>query len=385
MTDNYCETSNKKFVSIFNKLESVHLHKDVGQIPHQMHKHFGYDSEIVCRRNEAQYKYINKELTGLKLRFVSSSFYYLLLNARKIDALMLFHIKTGTIYLGLLYKILNPNGFLYVKYDLDDPQILYATWGNRNFFTQLKRNFYFSLFKHKLDLLSMECKEIFLKLTKLPDAKKMLLPNGFDPDIPAYYGISPKLYAEKENVILLVGRHGSKQKNSELILEALGLIGSIGDWQVIFIGPMTAAFEQLKNSFFEKQPHYKGKVVFLGNIDNKKILFDYYSRSKIFCLPSRWESWGLVCGEALYFGNVLLMSQHIVSANDLTNNGQAGFMVEGENAGAWAGRLRVLMQDDVMLSDYSKRATEHFNNSFIWKNILKQLDHKITGAAGSRH
>ena len=378
MVGNYCNNSNKKFVSIFNKLESVHLHKDVGQIPYQMHKHFGYDVEIVCRRNETQYKYINKELTGLKLRFVFSSFYYLLLNARKIDVLMLFHIKTETIYLGLLYKILNPNGFLYVKYDHADPHILYSTWGNKNIIAQLKRSFYFYLFKQQLDLLSIECRKTYLKLTKIPDVKKMYLPNGFDPDIPSYYGIHPKPFEKKDNFILLVGRHGSEAKNSELILDALERMGDIGDWQVIFVGPMTKEFEQLKNTFVVKHPHFRNRVIFTGNIEDKKELFDYYNRSKIFCLPSRWESWGLVCGEAIFFGNVLLMSDKVVSAYDLTNDGQSGFVVASGNAAAWAEQLTALLSNPSMLADYSERASQHFTNNLIWKNILNELHIKIS-------
>lgn len=366
-----------KFVVMFKKLESVHLHKDVGQIPYQLHKHFEFDTEIVCAKNEEQYKYINEDLAGLKLTFVTNQFNYLLTNARKIDVLMLFHIKTETIQLGLLYKLLNPAGFLYVKYDQEDPRLLYATWGTKHFITQLKRNFYFYLFEKKLDLLSIECQQTYEKLDKISDTKKIHIPNGFDPDIPAYYGIKPKHFKEKENLILLVGRHGSKQKNSELILDALELIDSTDDWKVIFIGPMTSEFEQRKNSFIAKHPRYSDNVVFTGNIEDKGVLFNYYSKAKIFCLPSRWESWGLVCGEALSFGDVLLMSDSVISSYDLTDNGQAGFVVENENAAAWAERLKMLIHDQGMLAEYSQRATEHFQNCFVWKNTLRELSKKI--------
>jgi glycosyltransferase involved in cell wall biosynthesis len=154
-------------------------------------------------------------------------------------------------------------------------------------------------------------------------------------------------------------------------------MGDIGNWQVIFIGAMTDEFIKYKDDFLKSHPSLTGKVHFKGVLDDKKLLFEYYNRSKMLCLPSRWESWGLVCGEALYFGNVLLMSDKIVSAFDLTNDGQAGFIVESENVEVWADKMSLLMRDQEMLSDYAHWAQEHFRSNLIWKNILEKLAFRI--------
>lgn len=379
-----CHDRKKRFVLLFDALQNVHLHKDVGQIPHQLQKHFGYEAEIVCHKNEDRYLYLDEELKGLKLRFITSSpLYYLLKNARNIDVLMLFHVKTESIYATLLYKLLNPAGFVYVKYDLPDHELLYAAWGNRNILTQLKRSVLFKMFVRKLDLLSVECRQVYERLTRIPASKKIHLPNGFAPEIPAYYGIIPKPFAEKENIILLVGRHGSKQKNSELLLKVLEKLGDIGDWQVFFVGPLTDEFEQLKNTFLSEHPHYRGKVHFPGNISDKKLLFDYYNRAKVFCLPSRWESWGLVCGEALFFGCVLVMTQEVSSSLDLTDNGQAGLMVATEDTDAWAMTLHNLMHDPSRLKHYFVQGKTHFDNHFSWPRALSPLVQRLSSSKGN--
>lgn len=368
---------------MFDALQNVHLHKDVGQIPHQLQKHFGYETEIVCHKNEDQYLYLDGELKGLNLKFIKTSpLYYLLRNAHRIDVLMLFHVKTESIYATLLYKLLNPAGFVYVKYDLPDQDLLYAAWGNRNFFTQLKRSVLFKMFVHKLDLLSVECRQVYERLAKIPASKKIHLPNGFAPEIPAYYGVVPKTFEAKENIILLVGRHGSKQKNSELFLKVLEKTGDIGDWQVFFVGPMTDEFKQLKTTFLEEHPHYREKIHFPGNISDKKLLFDYYNRAKIFCLPSRWESWGLVCGEALFFGCVLVMTQEVSSSLDLTDNGQAGLTAANEDADAWANTLQSLMHDQSRLKYYSTQGRQHFDNHFSWPRALDPLVHRMSLSKG---
>jgi len=380
---NSCHDGRKRFVLIFDALQNVHLHKDVGQIPHQMYKHFGYDAEIVCHKNEEHYDYLDGELQGLKLKFITSSpLCYLLANAKQIDILMLFHVKTESIYATLLYKLLNPKGFVYVKYDLPDHELGYATWGNRNLITQIKRNVLFKMFVRKLDLLSVECRQVYDRLIKIPSSKMIHVPNGFAPEIPAYYGVVPKSFEQKENIILLVGRHGSKQKNSELLLKVLEKTGGIGDWQVFFVGPMTDEFERVKDSFLAQNPHYMGKVYFTGNITDKKHLFDYYNRAKIFCLPSRWESWGLVCGEALFFGCVLVMTHELCSSFDLTDNGQAGLTAANEDVDAWAITLQGLMHDQSRLKHYSAQGRRHFDDHLSWPHALDPLVSRLSFSKG---
>jgi glycosyltransferase involved in cell wall biosynthesis len=369
----------KRFTLIFPSLEAVHLHKDVGQIPYQMQKHFAYRSEIVCYQHRGGYSYLDAELKGLELKFIKASpLSYLLANARKIDVLMLFHVKTETMYATLLYKLLNPKGVVYVKYDGIDHELSYAAWGKRNFITQLKRNLLFKLFLRKLDLFSVECRQVYDRLSRIPAEKKMLLANGFDPEIPAYFGVTPRPFAEKENIILLVGRHGSEVKNSEFVLSVLEGMGDLGDWQVFFIGPMTREFEQLKDRFLQQNAKLREKVHFTGTISDKKILFDYYNRAKIFCLPSRGESWGMVCVESLYFGNVLVMSQELIPSYDLTDDGRVGFRLNGSDRGAWGSTLTKLMNDTDLLAQYSLRASEHFREKFVWQNILKGLHSRIS-------
>jgi len=367
-----------RFTLLFEALENVHLHKDVGQIPFQMQKYFGYRSQIVCRQNEERYNYLDRELQGLDLRFIKTSpLLFLLKHATEIDVLMLFHVKTESIYATLLYKLLNPAGIVYVKYDLPDKDLLYAAWGNRNLISQFKRNLLFKLFVRKLDIFSVECRQVYDALTRIPAAKKIHIPNGFDPGIAACYGVTPKRYEEKENIILLVGRHGSRQKNSELILQVLERIRDIGDWQLFFIGPMTDEFRSIKNAFLDTHPHYREKIHFPGNISDKKVLFEYYNRAKIFCLPSRWEGFPLVGPEALYFGNVLVMTREVEASHDLTGDDSIGFRAASENVTEWSETLNMLLHDQELLSNYSQRAQVYFSTNLVWKNILQDLHSRI--------
>jgi len=367
----------RRFVLLFDDLHSVHLFKDVGQIPYQMQRHFGYDAEIVCRRNEERYLYLDDALQGLKIVFHDGHPYrYLLKHAREIDVLMLLHVSTSTIYRGMLYKLLNPAGCLYVKTDMSGDSIRYAKWGERNFITQSKRQLLFKQFVKRVDIVSFETKRSYRGVDNIPPEKTLLLPNGFDPDFIDWYGVRRRPFIDKENIILLVGRHGDFAKNTEMMLDALEVMADIGNWQVWFVGPMTAEFEKRRIAFLKQHPQLADRLVFTGQIDDKRELFELYSRAKLLCLTSRWESWGMVCVEAMAFGCVPVMTA-VSSAEDITGNGTAGRIVEQGNSGHLAGTLKALCADQEELQTLSKATLERSRKRFTWKDNLAGLDQKI--------
>jgi glycosyltransferase involved in cell wall biosynthesis len=362
---------------MFDDLQSVHLFKDVGQVPFQLQKHFGYDAEIVCRRNEGNYLYLDDVLKGLKVGFHHGRPYrYLKQHARAIDVLMLFHVSTRTIYRGLLYKALNPHGCLYVKADMSGEVLEYAQRGKRNIITQAKRQLLFRQFVKKVDIVSFETERSYRGVDTIPLEKKLLLPNGFDPDFIDWYGVRRRTFAEKENLILLVGRHGDYAKNTELMLEALPLMGDLDGWRVLFVGPMTPEFRSARDRFLEGCPHLADKVVFTGQLDDKRELFDLYSRAKLLCLTSRWESWGMVCVEAMALGCVPVMTP-VSSADDLTGNGDSGVVIDSYDPAEWSAGLANLLRSPAGIERLAKSANARFENRFDWRRIVARLDEKI--------
>ena len=117
----------KNFVTIFEKTENVHLNKDVGQIPYQMYKNFNWNSSILTYKNQEEYLALNNEVKGLNLiflpklklgRYSLSVILYLIKNAKTIDVLHTFHHKEKSYLYLILYKLINPKGFAYLKSDI---------------------------------------------------------------------------------------------------------------------------------------------------------------------------------------------------------------------------------------------------------------------------
>ena len=367
----------KKLVLVFEKLLNIHLVKDVGQIPYLLGKHFGFDASIACM-NIDTYAHAKTTVKGLKLEFTNfGSYLYLICNARKINVCMLFHIRAKSIYQGLIYKLLNPHGFLYIKSDLKDSVVPLVAKGKRGVLAQTYNRLLYNCFCRIVDLVSFETMAVFKAITSIADHKKMYLPNGFDVTLPQSLGVHPKDVAEKQDIILCVARHGTEQKNSELLLQALEKIDDLGSWKFIFAGEASQEFRNHCENFLKSNPQHVGKVILTGEISDRKPLFELYSQAKVFCLPSRWESWGLVCTEALYFGCALVMTREVVSAPDLTDNGRAGLLAGNENAVEWAEVLQNLMHDPKLVEHYSNQGRAHFNALFSWPDALAPLAQRL--------
>lgn len=365
------ESRKKRFVLLFDDLQSVHLFKDVGQVPFQMYKHYGYAAEIVCRRSGDNFPAIDGVLGGLKITVVDESPYrYLARQARDIDVLMLMHISTRSAYRGILYKFLNPKGCLYIKADLTGTQVDFGQWVDQDVFTHFKRVLLRKKLMKAVDVVSFETQAAFMGADAVPAEKRLLLPNGFDPDLIDRYGVRRRTFAEKENIILLVARHGDPNKNSELMLDALALMGDCGDWQVWFVGPMTPGFEQRRDTLLQNYPQLAGKVMFTGQIDDKHDLFELYSRAKILCLTSWRESWGMVCVEAMAFGCVPVMAP-VSSAQDITQNGQTGFVVNSYEPQVWGASLQQICANSDQLGNLSDACRHIIMNQWSWGVLLK--------------
>jgi len=371
----------KKFVTIFEKTENIHLIKDVGQIPYLMHKQYGYDATIVTVKNSKDYSYLEDEVKGLKLKFIPklkfgrysiATIYYLLVNAKKIDVLHLFHHREPTYIYAMIYKKLNPLGHLYVKSDKGYRDIV----NNDGFFNMSKkrhqkRDKLFNKALAYIDTISVENEGSYdFLIKKYPKNKEKFfyLTNALDLD--AFYKKIPPLdFDKKENLILTVGRIGAKEKNNQMLLDALSKV-DLKTWRVELIGPIEKEFQNNIELFYKKNPHLKDKVVFTGAIMDRKILLDYYARAKLFCLTSIEESFGFVMIEAMAYGNYIITTD-VSSARDITNEEKYGKIINTKES--LSKTIQNIISEEVLNETLSSNITSYAKNRYNWRSVLFKL------------
>lgn len=362
----------KRFVTFFPPSENVHLTKDVGQVPYILYRDYGFDSTLVCFRNSEDYPALEADVKGLKIEFIPENklpliaqLKYIWRNASRIDILNLYHYRLTSTFISIIYRIRNRKGIVYIKLDC----------GNRFLSKKGFKKKVLHLFLRTFpDILSVEVEHVYrFLLEEFPRLSKslLLIPNGIDDVRIREMNILLLPIEKRENLIISVGTVGLPVKNHKMLLNALNQI-NLKDWKAVFIGAIESDFQSEIDLFFEQHPNLKDKIIFTGNISDKKELYKWYNRAKIFCITSIRESFSIVAVEALYWGDFLITTD-IAAANDFTNSGTAGRIVHSEKE--LAGTIQELIDHPKLIEDNFNHALK-ISENFRW-NQISVLSDKI--------
>lgn len=394
---------NKTFLHISEEFEYTWLGKDNGMIPIYMSEKLGYNSKIltVNLKNDLPNEERGVEFIKVKRAFAFLSnfaywtklvkryniFKYLIKNAKNIDVLMLFHVSRCSYWYAHIYKKLNPNGFIYVKADFN-LAVYKKEWSIvnskskslREFFRKRRESAEYNKRKKLIPLTNLISYESLEAYEYMKDSyagidtkgKTIYLPNGYDNE--TIDKIKINSLEEKENIILTVGRLGTKAKNTELLLETLKDT-DLKDWKVYLVGSLDKRFEKYKENFFKENPDLINKIIFTGEIKNREELYKYYNRAKVFVLPSKWESFGIVMVEAMAFGNYVITS-NTCAANDITNNSEIGKIIETDSKKELEIEIKKAINGEIDLKEKYKETLNYVSN-FKYSNIIKKLDKRI--------
>ena len=279
---------------LFN-IKNEHLLKELGLLAWGMHKYLGYNSCIATYQN-GEYPSM-KFLPGLELKFIPKitgkfrrdSYMWLLKNSRKIDVLHLFHFGGGSFRQALVYKIFNPKGKVYLKFD-GGPK-------SAKFREKLA-------LKLLIDFCSVEFSERVEHFQKMLNHKIGFVPNPIHPDEIQEF----KNFTERENIIFTSGRLGTHQKATEILLNAFTKIcDKIPNWKLKLAGKFRENIN-IADEFFKAHPELKDRVIFAGMINDREQLINMYRESKIFAFPSRFEGCSIALAEAFSQGNFVIAS-----------------------------------------------------------------------------
>lgn len=375
----------KKLVLISTRDEftMTRLYKDEGLLPYYIGKEYKLETEFLCSNSKKKLpdvfrtmKIIEKPIRLLFLKhlkyykyFYYEYFKYLLKNSCKIDYLLFFQLSLYKLPYLFLYKFLNRNGKVFIKLDIN------LSWINHLVnISSYKKKFIHFLIK-KVDLISCETKECFDEIREngfcnLNISDKLIhIQNGFDEEYLIENNIKVKKFEEKENVMITVGRIGTEQKNNEMLLKVIDKI-DLKDWKIYIIGPYTEEFKEYYDDFIKSNSDKKDKVILVGNIEDKNLLYDYYNKAKIFLLTSRWEGFAIVYPEALRFGNYIITTE-VGGAKDITDNGKIGVITEIENEEQYKYEILKVINEEINLKEKYNQSLKWSEEKFLWNNIVK--------------
>ncbi|MGL6098363.1 MAG: glycosyltransferase [Fusobacteriaceae bacterium] len=390
-----------KFVHICEEFEYTWIGKDNGMFPIYAHEVLGYDSKIVTCNLK---KDLPDEVRGVEIVKISRWFkkvknflpfiihlkriplyYYIAKNAKNIDVLMLFHVTKCSYWRAYFYKKFKPNGKVYVKADFNLEQYekemkrIESLPRNLREYLRKKRELKEYSKRKKLvkiaDLISYETEKAYDAMKDSyagvsTKGKTILIPNGYD-NLLIEKKYNQKNYDEKENIFLTVGRLGNEAKNTEFLLQVLEKI-DLKNWKFYFVGEIEFNFQKKIDLFFINNPKKRNNIYFTGLIKNRNKLYEYYNRSKVFVLPSKWESFGIVMVEALAFNNYILTS-NTSAAKDIVENDKVGKIFNLNNVDELVENMENIINGNMKLSECLNNQKNKFKYSELMERIKNEL------------
>lgn len=358
-------------------IDKIQLYKEIGEIPYWLSIIYGYkgiiddfsdpDINLDFFRTIRLHNYhmrpgILKNIT---------KFLYLFKMAKKIDILYLLHISPGNLLRMIVYRLGRGKGKIYLKLDMSPCGIFPPKSPLLLENMDIKRKLFHKIFKKMPDIYTVETKKAYQEIAGsyyadlIKNEKLYLMPNGFDPLILVENNVQRKSVYEKEKIIITVGRIGTYQKNSELLLEIFADI-DLKNWKLYIVGSIESNFMSKIDEFYLNNPDKKESVIFTGSI-NQKDLYEYYNKSRIFILTSRHESFGFVLAEAAYMNNYIISTNTGIAEEllEITN----GFVTDIHKKEPFISELKKIigMSDD----EINKLVPDTDKKEITWEWILK--------------
>lgn len=317
-----------------------------------------------------EYSYL-KLVQGLQLEFlndgsVETKVDYIRNHAKDIDLLILRSCYATNFEVAYTYKEHHPDGKIYVGLDANSVWMDKINWEQPDF----------RRFMDCCDVIATSGREVQRYLNKKWPWKIAYVPNG-------YYSFdqnrSKVPYGQKENIILTVGRLGTQQKATHVMLEAFALAAdSIPEWSLRLVGSVETQFQSYVDDFFKRHPDLRKRVIFVGPIQERELLLAEYRKAKIFTMSSEIEGGTPnVIAEALNAGCVPAVTRFDAST-DATDQERCGRIADIDDA---AGLARAYMElaSDEKLKELSERAYQYGRRHFDMENIVDKLYERLFG------
>lgn len=376
-----------RFLTYFFLLEPVMAHKDVGAIPFHLARSCGWRASIAFSWEGDEPPALDEEFArtvtpvplgsgrGPLARLFRAA-RFLASRARDYDVANFYHDAPANLFLALVFKAFNPSGKTYLKLDMGLPEaerIARDESGGWSPARALKR----LLSRKAIDVYSAETRRVHevLAATAYFGGRIHHVPNGIDCAKAGTVDL-PRMIRGKENIVLAVGRLGLPDKNLDLLVDALAMLDEdvLAGWKVLMVGPVVdRGFTEHLEAVIARRPHLRGTVSLTGNVADRETLYGIYRKARIFCFPSRRESFGIALAEAMFFANYVIATD-LPGARDLTMDGALGALFPPEDVRGLRDTLEAALSGAVDLESRMAGAHLRIRERFDWPVIVKSLD-----------
>ena len=347
------------------------LTKNCGLVPYLLYKNYGFHAVMAGSRIESSYPHL-EYVKGMDVEFFpddlpETRLEYIRKNAADMDLFILHGPDSRYFPMVRCYREVRPDGKIYLELDPNLFRIDRILWDTDDFRYLLMQS----------DVIGSSSRKLQRSISRKWPCKVEYIPNGFY----NYAGLDMNVdFALKEDIILTVGRIGTKQKSNEVLLEAFARVHSrIPSWSVRLVGGVEPGFNDYLHKYFVRYPFLRQRVNVVGLIQDKAVLMNEYRKSKIFALTSIVEGGTPnVVAEALYMGDYVVTSD-IDASIDATDGERCGRIFPIGDVNRLAEILLEICRNPEQLEHSGRHAIRYAKTTFDSEYIVDYLYYLLYG------
>lgn len=223
--------------------------------------------------------------------------------------------------------------------------------------------------------LSERLRRSFIEDGGLPPERVHAIHAGPNLDVTRIPRTLPRTDAAHPPTILFVGRQ-FRRKGGDVLIEAFRRVRAhIPDARLWIAGPPAP-------------PTPEPGVTFLGDLDKNQpagwaALAAAYGSADVFCLPTRFEPFGIAFIEAMYFG-LPCIGTDAWAVPEMISDGETGFTIPIDDVEGLADRLLRLLGDRSLARAMGRAGRERAERHFTWERTVQRMTQVILPVVGCR-
>lgn len=168
---------------------------------------------------------------------------------------------------------------------------------------------------------------------------------------------------KKRNKFLFIGRD-FERKAGDLVVTAFQIVKEkyMPSAELHIAGPSKNMFEDLENVFF------------YGDVSNDKVC-DLMNKCDVFCMPSRFEAYGLVFVESLIYGMPCVARDFFEMPYFIKNN-EEGYLIKDDDPELFAKKMYEAISNTEMI-ELVKSRKDKYINEYSWDSVAKRAKKEI--------
>ncbi len=122
---------------------------------------------------------------------------------------------------------------------------------------------------------------------------------------------------------------------------------------------------------YAKKQNVLDKIIYFEAFEQKE-LSELYKISDIFLLPTKYEIFGMVLLEAMYFGIPIITTKNGGSTT-VIKDGKNGFIRENDNHKQWLDIINKVLENKVMAQNIKDKSQETIKNNYTWDKLVEKI------------